>query len=107
MPHSVLLGRVVEPGEPQFLPEDRAKLHAYWQWRREHCAGCNQRRSDWTDADGKELIDPPFEIAIDICPACSWLEEWQDEHPHKDRPAGARPYFQRLDDDPPASGEDE
>ena len=81
------------------MPEDLAKLHALWSWQREHCPSCNQRRTDWVDDDGVELRDPPFEIALDLCPSCGWLEDWDEENPKKDRNPGERPYIRRVDDD--------
>lgn len=98
-PHSILLGRIQQPGEPYFLPEDRAKLLALWAWQAEHCPSCGQRRSEWYDENGIELRDPPFEVAETVCPPCAWLESYEAENPKKDRIEGSKLYLKRLDDD--------
>ena len=96
-PHSILLGRVQQPREPYYLPEDRAKLHALWAWRAEHCPSCQQRRADWLGPNGEEIPDPPFEIATTVCPSCGDLEQWEEENPKSERRAGEKPYFRRTE----------
>jgi hypothetical protein len=82
-------------------------MHALWSWRQEHCPRCHQHRPSWLDDDGKELRDPPFDIAEDFCPACAWMQDWETENPVKDRPAGTAPFWKPVDyeDEPP--GDDE
>lgn len=101
MPRSILLGRPWPAvGEPLFLPEDRAELHALWAWRSEHCGRCGQRRADWHDERGIQLRDPPFEVRAVECPSCELLHDWEhDEEAKKDRRPGTHPYFARLDDE--------
>lgn len=87
-----------EPGEPLFLTDDRAKMVALWLWRAEHCPDCNQRRADWLDENGEELRDPPFEVAETLCPACGWLEDYEESNPKASRRQGVKLYFRRIVD---------
>lgn len=89
-----------------WLPEDRAKLHALWDWRSEHCGSCNQRRADWFDGEGKPLRDPPFEIAEAFCPACAEMAEYHDEVKDDPRPPGTIPYYRPVDDETESSDDD-
>lgn len=86
------------------MPEDRAKLHALWAWRSEHCPSCQQRRSEWLDDDGKELRDPPYEIAEAFCPSCELLHDYSEGAKDDPRRPGTHPYFRHVDDGEAASG---
>lgn len=51
-----------------------------WQSREnDRCNGCGQFRSEWYDAEGKELRDIPFELRNDRCPGCEMVAMWRDE----------------------------
>lgn len=97
IPHSIFLGRGwPTPGEALWLPADRAAALAWAADRDEHCATCGQRRSDWLDAGGTELRDPPYEVVAIHCPSCAEVEMWRKEH--RGQP-GLHLGFRRVPDD--------
>jgi hypothetical protein len=94
------MGRVPQPGEPYWLDSDRQKVLEWQADRRDHCGSCGQRRSEWLDERGKELRDPPFEIAELLCPACEMRDSYIAEMRERDKDGPARHgihlYFRRL-----------
>lgn len=56
IPHSVFLGRVVGPGEPQWLPEDRAKAIAAVLEKGEVCGRCHT--ADWQWEEDPHAFEP-------------------------------------------------
>jgi hypothetical protein len=98
------MGRVPQTSEPYWLDTDRQKVLERQADLRDHCGSCGQRRSDWLDERGKELRDPPFEMAEILCPAC----EMRDSHVadmrdrDKDLPPrhGIHLAFRRLPEEP-------
>jgi hypothetical protein len=105
IPHSILLGRPQPgPGEPLWTMDDRAKALGWRADQAEHCGSCGQRRSDWLDAQGKELRDPPFEVVESLCSGCQALgyhREESAEERDKDAPPrhGIHYGFKRVSED--------
>lgn len=49
IPLSVFFGRVVEPGEALWLPEDTEAAIGFEQWSSQLCGGCGLHRLDWPE----------------------------------------------------------
>ena len=58
---------------------------AYLRYQRGFCPKCGSLLSDWLDANGKELKDPPYEVVPVLRPCCEMLEEAQAEEAEKKR----------------------
>lgn len=65
----MFLGRVVSPGEPQWLELDRDYAISYEQAMADVCRGCGSRRSLW-DADDMAYVGQQ-----DHCPGCLTLDQ--------------------------------
>lgn len=65
MPRSVLIGRVVQPGEPEWLEEDLDALMEWDEYRESLCIGCSHPRHESFDPDG-----PRYEAKALRCRAC-------------------------------------
>ncbi len=74
IPHSEFL---------RWSDEDRRKALEWQADKKDHCGSCGQRRSDWLDENGKELMDPPFEVTEYLCPGCQELELYTEEKREK------------------------
>lgn len=74
--------------------DDRLKQLAWQEREAERCGRCRQHPDAWTDDNGVELQDPPFEVIDVLCPACELLEE--DEDGGKRRP-GYHKAFRRVE----------
>jgi hypothetical protein len=98
------MGRVPKPGEPYWLDSDRQKVLERQADLRDHCGSCGQRRSDWLDEKGKELRDPPFEVAEFLCPACEMRDSYVADMRERDKDGptrhGVHLYFRRLPEEP-------
>jgi hypothetical protein len=75
IPLSVFLGRVVGPGDPQWLPEDVA---AALKWQSEQdllCPGCGQPRGESFDKSSR------YTVVSHRCEACAALQQrtWMAE----------------------------
>jgi len=75
IPHSIFMGRVREPGEPEWLPEDRAKALEWLVFDQTRCSGCGRHHHEWQDDNGKELRDLPFAPTPVYCATCHMLED--------------------------------
>lgn len=83
MPRSVFLGRVVVPGEPLWLAEDRAWAVALLEYEADMCSGCGQPRSESMDAKHEEDYRP----AALRCHACASIARASERFaatPHAD-----------------------
>ena len=78
-PLSVVRGRVVEPGDPLWLPDDLDAATAFEEWliteRAEHCHRCGTRPDDWNDDRGIRRRVPPYVTKIVDCPGCRELAD--------------------------------
>jgi hypothetical protein len=85
----VFLGRVVEAGEPQWLPEDRDRALWWLIHDREVCPSCGTRPSDWDEAGGGDLQAYRAEVAgCRGCQVRAGAEE-QFEKARKEYPRGS------------------
>ncbi|WNI16906.1 hypothetical protein [Actinacidiphila sp. ITFR-21] len=66
MPRSVFMGRVVQPGEPLWLPDDRAWALALAQVEADRCPDCG---TEWGDATAPEN-EFEFDAEVIRCHAC-------------------------------------
>lgn len=73
----MFLGRVVGPGDPQWLDEDREKVHAVLHAGIGECANCGSREEDWRDADGFPLEEPTWMVDFVHCLGCDEIERAQ------------------------------
>lgn len=83
----MLLGRVVEPGEPLWLDSDRAEALAYMNHldveRAERCPDCGTKPEDWVDERGRDLAEPALIVdisAVTSCPGCKAVEAARNQH---------------------------
>lgn len=86
IPRSVFLGRVVTPGEPEWLPEDAV---AALRWQAEQdalCAGCHQPRSESFDRAAR------YNVKSHTCQGCAAREQasWLAQKNHS---KNAQPQF--------------
>lgn len=76
MPRSVLLGRVVAPGEPLWLAEDLDVVLEWQRWADQLCSGCHQPLI--------ETLDPELEggyVATAVeCHGCAARVAEQKKH---------------------------
>jgi hypothetical protein len=98
----VLLGRVVEPGEPLWLPADTDGLLALQSDADARCHGCGQVLKESMDPDLAELWD----TTTPTCYACAAMDRkkrsLQDgEQPHRHKGDGKKvlPYMDEAVDD--------
>lgn len=74
-PRSVLLGRVVRPGEPLFTAEDTDYALWFSEWERSICSGCGLPLAESTDPDNEfEFTAEPVR-----CHGC-YVKETASEH---------------------------
>lgn len=66
IPASVFFGRVVRPGEPQWLAEDTETAVAFEQWAGQICGGCGLHPLDWPSER-----DETWKGRIDTCFGCA------------------------------------
>lgn len=69
IPLSVFLGRVPEPGEPVWLPEDRDVVAVWQSEEAKKCAGCGTYSWEWDD-DAQ-----PYEPDHYTCRGCQMIEQ--------------------------------
>lgn len=102
-PRSIILGRVVRPGEPRWLAEDRAWATEYEDYLAGICGGCGTPRSAWTGAKEGEL---PFVGVVHSCRGCEEKHDTEEEIPEEKRkpfrqvvmePAGVYDFREELD----------
>lgn len=74
----MFLGRVVKPGEPQWLPEDREWALALLAEEGDTCTGCGQPLSETFDPANAEAYTVD---AIGICAGCYVLEAAARDRP--------------------------
>jgi hypothetical protein len=79
IPHSVFLGRIVGPGEPQFLAADRDKALWWTVHERQRHGPCGTRPDEWDPEQGGDLH--AYEAVPVHCRGCEvaaqgddWLE---------------------------------
>jgi predicted Fe-S protein YdhL (DUF1289 family) len=70
VPLSVFRGRVVGPGEPMWLPEDRIAALAWMARERSLCPGCRRPRHETFDI----AMDDHYEVTALTCNACAARE---------------------------------
>lgn len=75
IPHSVFLGRVVGPNDPQWTDDDRDKVLAYRDAMASVCPSCRTRRELW------ERDDLAYIGQLDSCPGCRALSEEEQNIP--------------------------
>ncbi len=86
LPHSQFLG---------WSDEDRRKALEWQADKSDHCGQCGQRRSDWFDESGKEMMDPPFEVVEYLgCPGCQELAMFKEDR--KEQKPGVYYGFRRI-----------
>lgn len=82
-PRSVILGRVVKPGEALWLPEDLEWAIAYEDYLASLCAGCATPRSVWEGLrPGQDL---PFVGVTKSCRGCEEKYDTEQEIPEEER----------------------
>ena len=67
MPHSVFMGRAVQPGEPLWLPEDRAWALALMEVEADSCPECRQPWHEATDIKNEFA----YRAEVIRCHACT------------------------------------
>lgn len=77
-------GRVVEPGEPLWLPEDRDIVLGWFEYRRTLCPGCGLPRDE---THGGEFMHA-FTAEVTRCQACATRERAGTEYAKKAIKAG-------------------
>lgn len=97
-------GRIVGPGEPLWLDDDRATALAYRKWLREdeatRCPRCRTRESDWIDPEsGRPLRDPLWEAVIRECAGCAEAVDVEGDMTDEQRRDGAHVIFRPFDPD--------
>jgi hypothetical protein len=70
IPISVFFGRVVEPGEPLWLPDDTEVAIGFEQWVAAVCPNCGLHRLDW-----EHEHDETFKGRIETCFGCVELAD--------------------------------
>lgn len=65
IPLSVFLGRVVYPGEPQWLPEDTTAALDWHIEQAGRCPGCGHNQATTTSKD-----PPDYDVEAVVCHAC-------------------------------------
>lgn len=73
MPRSVLMGRVVEPGEPLWLAEDLEAVLEWQRWCDLVCSGCGQPMSETLDPE----LEGAYEATAVVCHGCAARETEQ------------------------------
>ena len=69
IPLSIFLGRVPNPGEPYWLPEDRAAAIRWQVAESERCTGCGQRLVDTMGPDQFDKWNAEITGYCDTCRA--------------------------------------
>lgn len=67
IPRSVFLGRVVEAGEPLWLPEDRQAVLEWQAYQKSLCVGCKRPRAESFDV----AMDDRYDVHALQCHACA------------------------------------
>lgn len=67
IPISVFLGRVVEPGEPQWLPEDTRAALVWQEYEKSLCSGCKRPRDETFALE----MDDHYDVVPVVCHACA------------------------------------
>jgi hypothetical protein len=91
IPISVFFGRVVEPGEPLWLPDDTEVAIGFEQWVAAVCPNCGLHRLDW-----EHEHDETFKGRIETCFGCVELADTRRSIPEKtadDRKMALRVYL--------------
>lgn len=70
MPRSVLMGRVVEPGEPLWLAEDVDAVLEWQRWCDLQCSGCGQPMTETLDPE----LEGAYEATAVVCHGCAARE---------------------------------
>ena len=70
VPLSVFRGRVVGPGDPLWLPEDRVAALAWMARERTLCPGCRRSRHETFDI----AMDDHYDVLALTCNACAARE---------------------------------
>jgi hypothetical protein len=82
IPHSVFLGRVVGPGEPQWLDADRDKAIWWMIHQRQACPECGTRPDEWAD-DPDAYVPEPHHCRG--CEVAAQGEDYLERHRKKYR----------------------
>lgn len=101
IPHSVFLGRIVGPGDPTWLEDDREKALWWMIHENERCPNCGTRHEEFDRAAGG---DPhAYEWKLRHCRGCEILAQGTDSL-DRQRKAGSlrRGTTVRLQPTPPA-----
>lgn len=90
IPHSVFLGRTVEPGDPMWLDDDRAKALAYHRHLSHEsggrCPSCRTEASDWVDLEsGRRLVTPAWTAETYVCHGCREIDRVSQDIPDDER----------------------
>jgi hypothetical protein len=76
----VFLGRVVEEGEPDWLPDDRDVVDMYFAEQKSRHA-CGHWSWQYDDLDG-------LEVGYQVCPMCAELGPYEDKIRDQNRSRG-------------------
>lgn len=76
IPRSVLLGRVVEPGDPLWLAEDLEVVLEWQRWTDVLCSGCNQPLSESLDPE----LEGAYEATAMVCHSCAARSAAEKKH---------------------------
>lgn len=77
VPRSVVLGRVVRPGEAQWLPQDTDDALAWLAHLADRCDGCGQPRTESMATDDRGRPAHAWVSSSTVCEACAALEDEQ------------------------------
>ena len=89
IPRSVFLGRVVAPGEPLWLDDDRRAALEWQEYKKSLCPGCNRPRSESFAVE----MDDRYDVTPLQCHACAA----RDRRAYNTaREAGKTPLFGRY-----------
>jgi hypothetical protein len=89
IPASVFCGRVVGPGEPLWLADDRRAALEYQAYKKSLCPGCQRPRSESFDVG----MDDAYSVVALQCHACAARDR---RAYNTSRDAGTSPLFGRY-----------
>jgi len=87
IPRSVFLGRVVGPGEPLWLPEDRQAALEWQAYQDALCPGCKRPRVESFDI----AMDDHYDVTALQCHACA-ARDRRAYNRAREREDGAPPF---------------